>query len=103
MKRPKPIRVRIVRKTLLRKQVAERDEGICAKCGRYDAKWEHDHILALWNGGRDDLANSQTLCRSCHLRKTVGETPVRAKTDRLKARADLTKRRKQVRGLTWTS
>lgn len=84
------------RNTLLRKRVFERDGGICAKCGRFDAKWEHDHIVALWSGGKDDLDNSQTLCRRCHLGKSVGETPVRAKTDRLRERHRLTQRRRAI-------
>lgn len=84
------------RNTLLRKRVQERDQGICAKCGRYDHKWECDHVLALWSGGKDEIDNCQTLCRRCHVAKSVGETPVRAKTDRLKARHDLTRRRKQL-------
>ena len=82
------------RNTLLRKRVFERDQGICAKCGRFDAKWEADHLVALWTGGKDALDNMQTLCRRCHLAKSVGETPVRAKTDRLRARHELTQKRK---------
>ena len=90
------MKTRIIRNKLLRKRVFERDGGVCADCGRYDPKWEHDHELPLWNGGRDTLENSKTRCRTCHLKKTVGETPVRAKTDRLKVRHDLTRRRKQL-------
>jgi 5-methylcytosine-specific restriction endonuclease McrA len=86
----------IVRNKLLRKRVFERDGGICADCGRYDAKWEHDHDVPLWSGGRDDLDNSVTRCRACHLKKTTGETPVRAKTDRLRERHDLTLKRKGI-------
>ena len=89
-----PIKTKIVRNKLLRKRVFERDQGVCAQCGVYDAKWQHDHILELWNGGKDTLENSQTLCRRHHLEKTVGQTPIRAKTDRLAARHEQTKRRK---------
>jgi 5-methylcytosine-specific restriction endonuclease McrA len=85
------------RNRLLRKRVEERDQGICARCGVYDAKWQHDHIQELWEGGADTLENSQTLCRRHHLEKSVGSTPIRAKTDRLKARADLTKARRAIR------
>lgn len=84
------------RSRTLRKRVLERDQGICAKCGRYDPKWQHDHVLALWNGGDDTLENAQTLCRRCHMAKTVGDAPVKAKTDRLRARHELTRRRRQV-------
>jgi|SRR6185437_10245667 len=92
-----PIKTKIVRNKALRAKVFERDEGICIDCGKYDPKWEHDHDVPLWSGGRDTLENSVTRCRHCHLRKTVGETPVRAKTDRLAARHAQTKKRKPVR------
>lgn len=79
-----------------RKSVFARDQGVCAKCGRFDAKFEADHIVALWEGGKDALDNLQTLCRHCHLQKTVGEAPLRAKADRLRVRHDATLRRRQI-------
>lgn len=91
------LRPKIVRNKMLRKRVFERDGGICCDCGHFDPKWEHDHAVPLWSGGKDDLENSVTRCRRCHLRKTVGETPVRAKTDRLRARAELTRKRRAIR------
>lgn len=91
------LKSRARRNSLIRRKVYERDGGICAKCGRYDPKWQHDHILALWSGGKDTLENSQTLCRNHHIEKSIGETPVRAKTDRLRDRDELTKRRRQIR------
>lgn len=84
------------RNALLRKRVLERDQGICRVCGRYDAKWQSDHVQPLWQGGKDELDNLQTLCRRHHLAKSVGETPIRAKSDRLRARHELTKRRRAV-------
>ncbi len=90
-------RPKIRRNTLLRKRVLERDGGVCARCGVYDARWQHDHIQELWEGGKDTLENSQTLCRRHHLEKTVGATPIRAKTDRLKARSELTRQRRAIR------
>lgn len=84
------------RNTLLRKRVFERDQGICRVCERYDPKWQHDHIIPLWQGGKDTLENSQTLCRRHHLEKSIGETPVRAKSDRLRLRHELTKRRRAI-------
>lgn len=86
------------RNKLLRRRVFERDAGICAICHRYDAKWQHDHIIPLWSGGKDDLENAQTLCRHCHMQKSIGETPVRAKTDRLRERHEITKSRRAIRG-----
>lgn len=86
------------RNTLLRKRVFERDQGFCAKCGAYDSHWEADHVTALWEGGKDTLENLQTLCRHCHMAKTIKDVPVRAKTDRLRDRHQLTKRRRAIRG-----
>jgi len=86
----------VVRNKLLRKRVEDRDTGICTVCGIYDAKWEADHIHEIWAGGPDDIDNMQTLCRRHHVEKTAEQTPVRAKTDRLRERHDLTRRRKHV-------
>lgn len=88
--------MKIIRNKGLRAKVFDRDGGICARCQRYDPKWEHDHEQPLSMGGRDDLDNSITLCRDCHRRKTSGEAPVRAKTDRLRLRHELTQKRKQI-------
>lgn len=88
---------RIHRNRLLRKKVFERDGGICIDCGRYDPKWEHDHDLAIWSGGPDTLENSVTRCRAHHLQKTIGEAPVRAKTDRLRERMELMRKRREIR------
>ncbi len=87
----------MIRNRLLRRKVFERDHGICAQCGLYDPKWEADHILELWEGGKDVLENMQTLCRRHHKSKTSDATPVRAKTDRLRARAALTRKRREIR------
>jgi len=87
----------MIRNRLLRAKVFERDQGICAECGRFDPKWQHDHVLALWCGGKDTLENAQTLCRHCHLQKTTGETPVRAKSDRIRDRHALMQKRRSFR------
>lgn len=89
--RPKPIRNK-----MLRAKVFERDGGICAKCGRYDAKWQHDHVLPLSLGGSDTLENSETLCRHHHGEKTSSEAAPRAKADRIHKRVDLTERRRRI-------
>lgn len=85
------------RSTILRKRVFERDGGVCVRCKVYDAKWQHDHIQELWEGGKDTLENSQTLCRRHHLEKTVGAIPIRAKSDRLAVRHKLTVQRRSIR------
>ena len=35
--------------------------------------WEFDHIESLANGGSNELANFQALCKPCHLNKTMEE------------------------------
>lgn len=92
----KPVRSRIVRNKGLRSKVLERDQGFCANGCGYDPKWEHDHIVSLAIGGRDDIENSRTLCRNCHRAKTAPETTQRAKADRLAVRDQLTRRRRAL-------
>lgn len=39
----------------LRRQVYERDHGICCDCGAADPKWHADHDIPLWKAdGLDD-------------------------------------------------
>lgn len=42
---------------------------LCCKCGA--AGNDVDHIKPLADGGTNEITNLQTLCRSCHSRKTV--------------------------------
>lgn len=87
----------MIRNKLLRAKVLERDSGICARCGRFDQKWQGDHIVPISMGGKDELDNLQTLCRIHHAEKTVSEAPIRAKADRLHDRHELTRRRRTIR------
>lgn len=80
----------------LRTLVYERDQGVCAVCKRYDARWQHDHILPLSLGGKDDIDNAQTLCRRHHGEKTSAEAPARAKADRLSIAYQQMLRRRSV-------
>jgi 5-methylcytosine-specific restriction protein A len=45
----------------------------CAAQGRTEAATDVDHIVARRNGGTDDWDNLQSMCHSCHSRKTAGE------------------------------
>ena len=55
----------------IRARLFDRDSGICAKCGKFDEKWQADHIIAVVNGGGCcGLDGYQTLCISCHKEKT---------------------------------
>ena len=66
-----------------RKAVFKKDGGVCAECGKQSKKWQADHkwplfrvdrqlpwiVLKLYGGEH----NLQTLCVSCHKRKTKRE------------------------------
>lgn len=66
-------------------------EGICCLCklpifaGRGD-KWIVEHIKPLWLGGADDTTNMAPAHERCAIEKTTREAPVKAKSDRVRAR-----------------
>ena len=56
----------------VRYRAFRRDKWACVKCGRRAR--EVDHIVPLAEGGNEfDINNCQSLCRACHLQKTIGE------------------------------
>ena len=56
----------------LKKIVASQQHWNCKKCKNIlDATYEVDHILALEDGGNNDINNLQALCRNCHGKKTM--------------------------------
>lgn len=58
----------------IKQMVHERDNGICALCGKSDPRWEMDHIIPVsQGGGLCELSNYQTLCGSCHHQKTQNQ------------------------------
>jgi hypothetical protein len=59
----------------LRLTILVRDAYTCAACGRivHGAAAHVDHIRPLEQGGTDAQENLQTLCESCHGRKTRAE------------------------------
>ncbi len=59
----------------IRQSILVRDAYVCAACGRvaHGAAAHVDHIRPLEEGGTDDAGNLQTLCESCHGRKTRAE------------------------------
>ena len=58
-----------------RTRILVRDSFTCRSCGTVaHGKAAHvDHVTPLEQGGTDDDANLQTLCSSCHGRKTRAE------------------------------
>jgi len=60
----------------LREQLFTREPWCrsCARVGRRCLATIRDHIVALAEGGRDDDANTQPLCRACSDLKTRAES-----------------------------
>lgn len=48
-----------------------RGEPLCRRCG--EAASQVDHIVPLRKGGTNAQENLQSLCHSCHSRKTITE------------------------------
>ena len=55
-----------------RERIMQRDGWQCRQCGSGDSL-EVDHIVPTYAGGTDEPGNLQTLCRSCHQRKTSAD------------------------------
>ncbi|WP_270422732.1 HNH endonuclease [Citrobacter portucalensis] len=63
----------------IRPRILNRDKGLCQECLKQGIAKQAscvDHIKPKAQGGTDDDSNLQSLCWSCHARKTA--------TDRLK-------------------
>ena len=84
------------RKRLTKKQWTElfqAQNGRCGCCGqRLVIKganevdvWD-EHIQPLSMGGLNDLANRQLWCKKCSSTKTIEEAPIRAKSNRVRAK-----------------
>lgn len=58
----------------LKEQIHLRDNYTCQHCGIVTLELECDHILNKAQGGTDDLDNLQSLCKSCHAKKTQRES-----------------------------
>ena len=55
-----------------RREVYERQQGICPACGRHFeiAEMDADHITPWSKGGRTIASNCQMLCKECNRRKS---------------------------------
>lgn len=65
----------------LRLRILKRDGHLCQPCeraGRTTPATQVDHITAKAQGGTDDPANLQGICRACHEAKTLEEATGRA-------------------------
>lgn len=52
-----------------KRQVLERDKGICQICGVSDAHIQFDHKVPQERLGKTDVSNVQLLCRTCNVEK----------------------------------
>jgi 5-methylcytosine-specific restriction endonuclease McrA len=59
---------------------------ICSKTIFVAEQWDVDHIKPLWLGGKDAESNMKPVHIGCHAGKTVEEAPVRAKSNRVRAK-----------------
>jgi len=55
-----------------RLKVKNKYGGTCAncECELEDGQWESDHIVGLWQGGKDTVENQEPLCLPCHSEKS---------------------------------
>jgi len=61
---------------ITRKRILSRDKGLCQPClktGRYRPAKQVDHIIPKFEGGSEDDANLQSICKPCHDEKTAAE------------------------------
>ena len=55
-----------------KKFVAANQNWLCGDCKRQLPAWfEVDHVIALHNGGSNEVSNLVALCRDCHGKKTA--------------------------------
>lgn len=59
------------KKRNLKTEVLEKNDGICAICGKEISKDKQtiDHFLPKYHGGTDDYRNLGPLCKTCNKRK----------------------------------
>ena len=80
--------------------------GRCNTCKeKITGPFDIDHVLALINGGSNEVGNLVPLHPECHRLKTKGDVKIAAKIKRLNAREDGTRRERkpiQSRGFDTT-
>lgn len=69
-----------------RREIYDKCHGYCAYCGQpLEYKdMQADHVIPLYNGGRDELDNMLPACRSCnHYKATLSLESFRKMVDRI--------------------
>ena len=75
--------------SLQRTRIFDAASGRCWLCGEkimIGEAWDVEHRKPLWLGGEDEPTNLSPAHTKCHKSKTADEAPVRAKSDRIRAR-----------------
>lgn len=77
--------------SLARTRIFQNANGICCLCdtpilASLGEKWIVEHVKPLWLGGDDDETNMKPAHYDCAIEKTRKESPVKAKSDRVRAR-----------------
>lgn len=73
---------------LHRTRIFDDAKGKCCICKTQihtGQKWIVEHPIPLWLGGPDDDTNRRPAHYGCAVKKTAGEAPVKAKSDRIRA------------------
>ena len=72
---PKTPRINIPQS--VKKYVLQRNNYQCQSCGKKntETKLNIDHIVALANGGSNDISNLQVLCSKCNQNKKAKVDP----------------------------
>lgn len=76
---------------LQRVKLFDDHKGKCCLCGlpiqaSRGEKYIVEHIKPLWLGGADEISNMGPAHDRCAVEKTKGEAPIKAKSDRVRAR-----------------
>jgi 5-methylcytosine-specific restriction protein A len=76
---------------LARTRIYDAADGVCCLCGtgihaERGVRFIIEHVKPLWLGGADDESNMGPAHHACAFAKTAAEAPVKAKTDRVRAR-----------------
>lgn len=74
-----------------RVKIFDAANGVCYLCGvkihaERGEQWDVEHEKPLWLGGEDAPENMKPAHVGCHKVKSNAEAPIRAKTDRMRAR-----------------
>jgi len=83
-----------------RREVSEKQEGKCWKCG--EPIEDIDHIIPLELGGKHEPANWEGLCKRCHKTKTALDMKLIGKARRIRKRISGDRRpRKTIPSRQW--